>query len=105
MRYTVRYLPSLQISRLISERPPANQGKGCIIANPWSEALEKLIGKEHELISGEQEGHKVYELRTQIDQLLVREQATSTAVRQALDKAQHSHFSCHGHFDADLTKA
>jgi CHAT domain-containing protein len=105
VRYSVRYLPSLQILRLISERPPANQGKGCIIANPWSEALEKLIGKEHELKSGEKEGYKVYELRAQVDTLLAREQATSTEVRKALDKAQHSHFSCHGHFDADLTKA
>jgi CHAT domain-containing protein len=30
---------------------------------------------------------------------------TPTAVRQALNKTQHSHFFCHGHFDADLTKA
>ncbi len=105
VRYAVRYLPSLQILRLISERPSANQGRGCIIANPWSDALKKLIGKEHELKSGEQEGYKVYELRAQQDQLLAREQATSTAVRQALNAAQHSHFSCHGHFDADLTKA
>jgi len=105
VRYSVRYLPSLQILRLISERPLANQGKGCIIANPWSPALEKLIGKKHELKSGEKEGYKVYELRAQVDTLLAREQATSTEVRKALDKAQHSHFSCHGHFDADLTKA
>jgi CHAT domain-containing protein/Flp pilus assembly protein TadD len=105
VRYAVRYLPSLQILRLISERPSANQGKGCIIANPWSDALEKLIGKAHELKSGEQEGYQVYALRAQQDELLAREQATSTAVRQALNAAQHSHFSCHGHFDADLTKA
>jgi CHAT domain-containing protein len=105
VRYAVRYLPSLQILRLISDRPSANQGKGCIIANPWSDALEKLIGKEHELKSGEQEGYQVYALRAQQDHLLAREQATSTAVRQALNAAQHSHFSCHGHFDADLTKA
>jgi len=105
VRYPIHYLPSLQILRLISERPPANQGKGCIIANPWSPELEKLLGKKHELKSAEQEGYKVYELRAQVDQLLAREQATSTAVRQALDKTQHSHFSCHGHFDADLTKA
>jgi CHAT domain-containing protein len=105
VRYPVHYLPSIQILRLIRERLAAKQDKGCIIANPWSEALKKLIGEQAELKSGEQEGYKVYELRAQVDILLAREQATSTAVRQALDRAQHCHFSCHGHFDADLTKA
>ena len=105
VRYPLRYLPSLQILHLITQRPPAGQDKGCIIANPWSECLEKLYGEKADLKSGEQEGYTVHRLRSKIDQLLAREDATSSAVKQALDKAQHGHFSCHGHFDADINKA
>ncbi len=94
VRYPLHYLPSIQILRLIRERLSAKQEKGCIIANPTQD-----------LAGAEQESQTVYELRGQIDKLLARQAAHLSAVRQVLDNIQHSHFSCHGCFDQDLTKA
>ncbi|MEK8015580.1 MAG: CHAT domain-containing protein, partial [Candidatus Parabeggiatoa sp.] len=94
VRYPIHYLPSLQILRLISERPSAQQEKGCIIANP----TQNLAGAE-------QESQTVYDLRGQRDKLLSHQQANLSAVRAILNNIQHSHFSCHGLFDKDLTQA
>ncbi|MEK8022061.1 MAG: CHAT domain-containing protein, partial [Candidatus Parabeggiatoa sp.] len=94
MRYSVQYLPAMQIGRLIAERPTAKQQKGCIIANPTQD-----------LSAAEQESQTVYELRGQIDTLLSRQAAHLSAVRQVLNHSQHSHFSCHGCFDQDLSQA
>ncbi|MDM8566832.1 CHAT domain-containing protein [Candidatus Halobeggiatoa sp. HSG11] len=103
VRYPVHYLPSMQILRLISERQSTNQGKGCIIANPWSEYLKSK--KVKELPGAEKEGKIVYKLRSQMDELISREKATRQKVQEVLNQAQHSHFSCHGTFNQDLTKA
>lgn len=94
VRYPIHYLPSLQILRLISERPSAQQEKGCIIANP----TQNLAGAE-------QESQTVYYLRGQRDKLLSHQEANLSAVRAILNNIQHSHFSCHGLFDQDLTQA
>ncbi|EDN71094.1 TPR repeat containing protein [Beggiatoa sp. PS] len=91
LRYPVCYLPSLQILRLIHERPSAQQEEGCIIANPLGD-----------LAGAEQESQTVYQLRAKKDKRLLREEATVAAVREALNNAQHSHFSCHGYFATDL---
>jgi tetratricopeptide (TPR) repeat protein len=91
VRYPLRYLPSLQILRLITQRPPARQGNGCIIANPGGD-----------LLGAEQESQIVYQLRGQIDKLLARQDAHLSAVRDVLNNSQHGHFSCHGYFAADL---
>jgi CHAT domain-containing protein len=91
VRYPLHYVPSLQILHLIAQRPSALQDKGCIIANPSGD-----------LPGSEQESQTVYQLRGQTDKLLVRQQAHLSAVRQLLDNTQHSHFSCHGYFAADL---
>jgi CHAT domain-containing protein len=94
VRYPVHYLPSIQILRLIRERLAAKQDKGCIIANPTQD-----------LAGAEQESQTVYHLRGQTDKLLARQEANLSAVRDVLDNTQHSHFSCHGCFDQDLTQA
>jgi CHAT domain-containing protein len=91
VRYPLHYVPSLQILHLIAQRPSAQQDKGCIIANPSGD-----------LLGAEQESQTVYQLRGQTDKLLVRQQAHLSAVRQVLDNTQHSHFSCHGYFAANL---
>lgn len=91
LRYPVCYLPSLQVLRLIRERPPARQEEGCIIANPLGD-----------LVAADLESETVYQLRAKKDKLLSRQAATLAAVREVLNKAQHSHFSCHGYFAADL---
>ncbi len=94
VRYPVHYLPSLQILRLIRERPSAKQEKGCIIANPTQD-----------LAGAEKESQTVYQLRGQTDTVLSHQDAGLAAVRDVLDNSQHSHFSCHGSFDQDLNKA
>jgi len=94
VRYPLHYLPSIQILRLIRERLAAKQDKGCIVANPTQD-----------LAGAEQESQTVYNLRGQTDKLLSRQDANLSAVRNVLDNTQHSHFSCHGTFDQDLTKA
>jgi len=94
VRYPLHYLPSIQILRLIRERLSAKQEKGCIVANPTQD-----------LAGAEQESQTVYNLRGQTDKLLSRQDANLSAVRNVLDNTQHSHFSCHGCFDQDLTKA
>ncbi len=94
IHYPLHYLPSMQILRLISERPPASQDKGCIIANPTQD-----------LAGAEQESQTVYKIRGHTDQLIARQEAKLSTVRQVLNNSQHSHFSCHGSFDQDLTQA
>ncbi len=94
VRYSVHYLPSIQILRLIRERKTAKQDKGCIIANPTQD-----------LAGAEQESQTVYNLRGQTDKLLSRQEANLSGVRNVLDHTQHSHFSCHGTFDQNLTQA
>jgi CHAT domain-containing protein len=94
IRYPVQYLPAMQIGRLIAERPTAKQEKGCIIANPTQD-----------LSGAEQECQTVYQLRGQMDTLLSRQAAHLSAVRQALNHSQHSHFSCHGQFAQSLSEA
>ena len=97
---SIRYVPSLQILRLIHARPPAQQDEGCIVANPWGEYPISLKAKP--LPNAEKEGQTVYELRGKIDKLLPLGKATSFAVRETLTKAQHGHFSCHGYFEPNL---
>ena len=89
--YAVRYIPSLQILRLIHQRGEAAVGQGCIIANP-----------EDNLQAAEQEGHTIHTRYRPEDTLLIREQAKLAPVREQLRQAQHGHFSCHGRYQPNL---
>jgi CHAT domain-containing protein len=100
LRYPTRYIPALQVLRLIHARPPAQQNAGCIVANPWGEYPISLQAKK--LPNAETEGRTIYKLRGEIDKLFPLEKATLPAVRKTLDNAQHGHFSCHGYFAPNL---
>ncbi len=101
--YPIRYIPALRILHLIKERPPAQQKQGIIVANPWSQELEKR--KINPLPNAETEGKCIHELRGKIDDYYPREQATIKTVETSLNKAKHGHFSCHGSFAPELNKA
>jgi len=88
--YLVRYIPALQVLRLLHERKPAKPGKGCIIANP-----------DGTLPTGQMEGHSIKNCRPD-DVLLEGSQASLKTVRQYLETAHHGHFGCHGFFKPDL---
>jgi len=90
LRYPVRYIPALQVLRLIHERNQANPGNGCIIANPDSS-----------LAGAEQEAQTIQNHRPE-DALLMGKQATLPTIRQHLDTAHNGHFACHGYFKPDL---
>jgi CHAT domain-containing protein len=86
----VRYIPSLQILRLITNRKQANSRDGCIIADP-----------DTSLPAAREEGNIILKYRSR-DVLLYKDQATLENVRQQLAIAQQSHFACHGYFAPDL---
>jgi CHAT domain-containing protein len=92
--YPLRYLPSLQVLRLIREREEAQQGQGVIIDNPTHDP--------NIAVASTQETETVFKLRGEIDKLLLHEQATLPVVQTELNQAQHSHFSCHGYYAPDL---
>jgi CHAT domain-containing protein/Flp pilus assembly protein TadD len=89
----VRYIPSLQVLRLIHEREQANSGKGCIVAVANPDGSLPGIQKTAQTIKNNYRP---------IDTLLKDQQANLNAVRQHLNKAQHGHMLCHGYFQADL---
>ncbi|KHD06101.1 hypothetical protein PN36_00785 [Candidatus Thiomargarita nelsonii] len=90
-QYKVRYIPALQILRLLHERKkPAKHGKGCIIANP-----------DGTLPSAQMEGHTIKSCRPD-DVLLEGSQASLKTVRQYLETAHHGHFGCHSFFKPNL---
>ena len=89
--YAVRYIPSLQILRLIHQRDQATVGQGCIIANP-----------DGTLPAAEQEGHAIHTRHRPEDTLLIRKQAQLEPVRAQLRQAEHGHFSCHGRYQPNL---
>jgi CHAT domain-containing protein len=90
LRYPVRYIPALQVLRLIRERRQAATGNGCIIADP-----------DATLPAAKIEGQAIKALRPE-DILLEGEKAMLTAVRQHLAESRHGHFACHGYFAPDL---
>ncbi|HEC85682.1 MAG TPA: CHAT domain-containing protein [Thioploca sp.] len=89
-RYPVRYIPALQVLRLIQERQPAKPGNGCIIANP-----------DGSLPAASAEGQTIKNHRP-ADALLEGQQAALQTVREQLDIAHHGHFACHGYFEPGL---
>ncbi len=89
--YAVRYIPSLQILRLIHQRAKATIGQGCIIANP-----------DGTLPAAEQEGQAIHTRHRPEDSLLMREQAQLEPVREQLRQAQQGHFCCHGSYLPNL---
>jgi CHAT domain-containing protein len=91
LRYPVRYMPSLQVLRLIHEREQANTEKGCLVANP-----------DGSLPDAEEECRTIKNHYRPLDVLLEREQAHLDAVRQHLNGAQHGLMSCHGVFQPNL---
>jgi len=90
LTHAIRYIPSLQVLRLIHARQQSEPGKGCIIANP-----------DGTLKYAEKEG-KIIKQHRPDDTLLIREQATHATVCQNLDTAKNGHFSCHGYFSPNL---
>ena len=101
--YPIRYIPALRILHLIKERPPAQQEQSIIVANPWSEELaDRGINP---LPNAELEGKRIHKLRGQIDEYYPREQATIKTIETSLNRAKHGHFSCHGSFAPELSKA
>jgi CHAT domain-containing protein/tetratricopeptide (TPR) repeat protein len=90
LSHAIRYIPSLQILRLIHARQQSESGKGCIIANP-----------DGSLSYAEEEG-KIIKQHRPDDTLLIGEQATYATVCQILNTAKHGHFSCHGYFAPNL---
>jgi len=91
LRYPVRYIPSLQVLRLIHEREQANTGCGCIVANP-----DDSLSETQKIAKTIKNNYRP------IDILLEGQQANLKAVRQHLNKAQHGHMLCHGYFQPDL---
>ena len=89
--YAVRYIPSLQVLRLIHQRHQAAAGQGCIIANP-----------NGNLPSAEQEGQTIKTQHRPKDTLLIRQQAKLAPVREHLRQAEHGHFCCHGYYKPNL---
>jgi CHAT domain-containing protein len=101
--YPIRYIPALRILDLIKQRPPAQQDKGIIVANPYSEELKQRGIKK--LPNAEKEGQQINKLRGDIDDFYRRKEATIKTVETRLNRAKHGHFSCHGSFAPELTKA
>ena len=94
LRYPARYIPSLQILRLIQERPPAQQGPGCLIANPSGG-----------IIGSQKEAETIKQYYRPEDELLSGQQATLDQVHQRLDTAQHWLFSSYSHKEAGIALA
>jgi CHAT domain-containing protein len=103
--YPIRYIPALRILHLIKQRPslPPSAQQGIIVANPWSEELKEKGIKE--LPNAEIEGQQINKLRGEIDDFYQREKATIKTVETSLNRAKHGHFSCHGSFAPELSKA
>jgi CHAT domain-containing protein len=95
LRYPLRYLPSLQILRLILQRNSAKYGKGCIVASHGDKKDSKLIGAE-------QEGNLVNNMRKSIDENIFLEKATLENARRSLNDSQHVHFACHAYYKPNL---
>lgn len=96
-RYKIRYLPSLKVLHMISNREPPIDGNGCIIADP-----------QENLEDAKEEGNKIQELRIQCgfqDTLLSSGEATFDAVSNCIKQAEHIHFACHGTFEENLKSA
>jgi CHAT domain-containing protein len=91
LRYTVRYIPSLQVLRLIHARQHSQAGTGCIIANP-----------DGTLPHAQQECETIKNQYRPDDAYLCRQDATLNRVRQQIELAKHGHFSCHGYFAPNL---
>jgi CHAT domain-containing protein/Flp pilus assembly protein TadD len=89
--YAVRYIPSLQVLRLLHQRHQAAVGQGCIIANP-----------DGTLPSAEQEAQTIKTQHRPKDTLLIGQQAKLAPVREHLRQAEHGHFSCHGAYEPNL---
>ena len=102
-KYPIRYIPALRILHLIKQRPPAQKEQGIIVANPWSEELKEKGIKE--LPNAEIEGQQINKLRGDIDDFYQGEKATIKTVETSLNRAKHGHFSCHGSFAPELSKA
>ncbi|MDJ0534392.1 MAG: CHAT domain-containing protein [Xenococcaceae cyanobacterium MO_207.B15] len=85
----VKYAPSCQLLQLIKNRPPQGFTNLFGIQNPTQDLRYTDI--EVETISQIFKPH---------DDLLIKEEATKTALKEKpLEKQHYSHFSCHGYFN------
>ncbi len=85
----VKYAPSCQLLQLIKNRPPQGLTNLVGIQNPTQDLPYTDI--EVETISQIFKPH---------DDILIKEQATKTALQaKPLEKQHYSHFSCHGYFN------
>ncbi len=93
-RYSIRVLPSASVMKFLKDRPEGHTGNLLAFGNPdLGDPSYDLPGAQNETIAITKDKPK--------SKLLLRKQATETAVKQYGAGFRYLHFATHGTFDAE----